>query len=168
MWILFLQWGPLFILWFHAHLPGMVLQRKGPGIQILKPVHLQTVLVVWGCTGGEVAGFPENCLIWRLCLSPWLPRLLDKVCNCSRWYSVHVVLVVAYSFEWLFWIDLKLWNSTGGCKKIPGILYLENSDFARRSRFVAWRAAVEMSTSAEQLALQVWLPGLMKTKVTVV
>ncbi|XP_047159025.1 DDT domain-containing protein PTM isoform X2 [Vigna umbellata] len=42
----------------------------------------------------------------------------------------------------------------GGCKKIPGILYLENSDFARRSRFVAWRAAVEMSTSAEQLALQ--------------
>ncbi|KOM51112.1 hypothetical protein LR48_Vigan08g193900 [Vigna angularis] len=43
----------------------------------------------------------------------------------------------------------------GGCKKIPGILYLENSDFARRSRFVAWRAAVEMSTSAEQLALQV-------------
>ncbi|KAL9296222.1 hypothetical protein ACSQ67_022118 [Phaseolus vulgaris] len=43
----------------------------------------------------------------------------------------------------------------GGCNKIPGILYLENSDFARRSRFVAWRAAVEMSTSAEQLALQI-------------
>ncbi|KHN05492.1 Nucleosome-remodeling factor subunit BPTF [Glycine soja] len=43
----------------------------------------------------------------------------------------------------------------GGCRKIPGILYPENSDFARRSRFVAWRAAVEMSTSAEQLALQV-------------
>ncbi|RDY00551.1 DDT domain-containing protein PTM, partial [Mucuna pruriens] len=43
----------------------------------------------------------------------------------------------------------------GGCRKIPGILYPENSDFARRSRYVAWRAAVEMSTSAEQLALQV-------------
>ncbi|KAH1158356.1 hypothetical protein AAZX31_11G094000 [Glycine max] len=43
----------------------------------------------------------------------------------------------------------------GGYRKIPGILYPENSDFARRSRFVAWRAAVEMSTSAEQLALQV-------------
>ncbi|XP_027360332.1 DDT domain-containing protein PTM isoform X2 [Abrus precatorius] len=43
----------------------------------------------------------------------------------------------------------------GGCTKIPGILYLENSDFARRSRYVAWRAAVEMSTSVEQLALQV-------------
>nr|KYP68059.1 Nucleosome-remodeling factor subunit NURF301 family [Cajanus cajan] len=43
----------------------------------------------------------------------------------------------------------------GGCRKIPGILYPENSDFARRSRYVAWRAAVQMSTSAEQLALQV-------------
>lgn len=43
----------------------------------------------------------------------------------------------------------------GGCRKIPGILYPENSDFARRSRYVAWQAAVEMSTSAEQLALQV-------------
>ncbi|CAJ1933948.1 unnamed protein product [Sphenostylis stenocarpa] len=43
----------------------------------------------------------------------------------------------------------------GGCRKIPGILYPENSDFARRSRFVAWRAAVEMSTTAEQIALQV-------------
>ncbi|XP_061362433.1 DDT domain-containing protein PTM [Gastrolobium bilobum] len=42
-----------------------------------------------------------------------------------------------------------------GCVKIPGILYPENSDFARRSRYVAWRAAVEMSTSVQQLALQV-------------
>lgn len=39
--------------------------------------------------------------------------------------------------------------------KIPGILYPENSDFARRSRTVAWRAAVESSTSVEQLAIQV-------------
>lgn len=46
-------------------------------------------------------------------------------------------------------------NSVGGCRKIPGILYPENSDFARRSRYVAWRAAVEMSTSAEQLGLLV-------------
>ncbi|CAL0304326.1 unnamed protein product [Lupinus luteus] len=42
-----------------------------------------------------------------------------------------------------------------GCTKIPGILYPENSDFARRSKYVAWRAAVEMSTSVEHLALQV-------------
>ncbi|XP_019450900.1 PREDICTED: DDT domain-containing protein PTM-like isoform X2 [Lupinus angustifolius] len=41
-----------------------------------------------------------------------------------------------------------------GCKKIPGILYPENSDFARRSKYVAWRAAVEMSTSVAHLALQ--------------
>ncbi|XP_065867597.1 DDT domain-containing protein PTM [Euphorbia lathyris] len=42
-----------------------------------------------------------------------------------------------------------------GCMKIPGMLYPENSDFAKRSKYVAWRAAVESSTTAEQLALQV-------------
>ncbi|XVF04793.1 hypothetical protein REPUB_Repub05bG0116000 [Reevesia pubescens] len=43
----------------------------------------------------------------------------------------------------------------GGGKKIPGILYPESSDFAKRSKSVAWRAAVESSTCAEQLAFQV-------------
>ncbi|KAG4191884.1 hypothetical protein ERO13_A07G122450v2 [Gossypium hirsutum] len=43
----------------------------------------------------------------------------------------------------------------GGGKKIPGILYPESSDFAKRSRSIAWRAAVESSTSIEQLAFQV-------------
>ncbi|KAI9402335.1 hypothetical protein POPTR_001G254300v4 [Populus trichocarpa] len=42
-----------------------------------------------------------------------------------------------------------------GCMKIPGILYPENSDFAKRSKHVAWQAAVGSSTTAEQLALQV-------------
>ncbi|PKI57737.1 DDT domain-containing protein PTM [Punica granatum] len=43
----------------------------------------------------------------------------------------------------------------GGSRKILGILYPENSDFARRSRYLAWQAAVESSTSISQLALQV-------------
>ncbi|XP_024027304.1 DDT domain-containing protein PTM isoform X2 [Morus notabilis] len=43
----------------------------------------------------------------------------------------------------------------GGCTKIPGILYPENSEYAKRSKYVAWQAAVETSTSAEQLAFQV-------------
>ncbi|KAK2973175.1 hypothetical protein RJ640_009805 [Escallonia rubra] len=43
----------------------------------------------------------------------------------------------------------------GGCKKIPGILYPESSEFAKRSKFVAWQASVEASRSVEQLALQV-------------
>ncbi|XP_040363122.1 DDT domain-containing protein PTM [Rosa chinensis] len=43
----------------------------------------------------------------------------------------------------------------GGCTKIMGILYPENSEYAKRSKYIAWRATVEMSTSAEQLALQV-------------
>ncbi|XWS71212.1 hypothetical protein CRYUN_Cryun03dG0119300 [Craigia yunnanensis] len=42
-----------------------------------------------------------------------------------------------------------------GGKKIPGILYPESSDFAKRSKSVAWRAAVESSISVEQLAFQV-------------
>lgn len=42
-----------------------------------------------------------------------------------------------------------------GCTKILGILYPENSDFSKRSKCVAWRAAVETSISVEQLAIQV-------------
>ncbi|KAJ8551332.1 hypothetical protein K7X08_000702 [Anisodus acutangulus] len=43
----------------------------------------------------------------------------------------------------------------GGGKKIPDMLYTDGSDFAKRSRCIAWRAAVETSRTAEQLALQV-------------
>lgn len=46
-------------------------------------------------------------------------------------------------------------NFSAGCTKISGILYLENSDFSKRSKSVAWRAAVETSISVEQLAIQV-------------
>ncbi|XP_008787592.2 DDT domain-containing protein PTM [Phoenix dactylifera] len=42
-----------------------------------------------------------------------------------------------------------------GCKKIPNILYPDGSEFARRSKFVAWRAAVEMSQSVAQLIFQI-------------
>ncbi|GMI89092.1 DDT-PHD PROTEIN3 [Hibiscus trionum] len=43
----------------------------------------------------------------------------------------------------------------GGGKKIPDILYPESSDFSKRSKSVAWRAAVDSSTNVEQLAFQV-------------
>ncbi|KAK4356493.1 hypothetical protein RND71_025464 [Anisodus tanguticus] len=43
----------------------------------------------------------------------------------------------------------------GGGKKTPDMLYLDNSDFAKRSKCIAWRAAVETSRTVEQLALQV-------------
>ncbi|GMI94647.1 DDT-PHD PROTEIN3 [Hibiscus trionum] len=43
----------------------------------------------------------------------------------------------------------------GGGKKILGIFYPESSDFSKRSKSVAWRAAVESSTNVEQLAFQV-------------
>ncbi|CAL1391027.1 unnamed protein product [Linum trigynum] len=43
----------------------------------------------------------------------------------------------------------------GGGIRIPGILYPENSDFVKRSKAVAWRAAVESSSNVELLALQV-------------
>lgn len=42
-----------------------------------------------------------------------------------------------------------------GRVKIPGVFYSENSDYAKRSKCVAWRAAVESSTSIEQLAFQI-------------
>ncbi|XP_042514046.1 DDT domain-containing protein PTM-like isoform X2 [Macadamia integrifolia] len=43
----------------------------------------------------------------------------------------------------------------GGSRKISGIYYAEGSEIPRRSRQFAWRAAVEMSKNASQLALQV-------------
>ncbi|XP_021751493.1 DDT domain-containing protein PTM-like [Chenopodium quinoa] len=42
-----------------------------------------------------------------------------------------------------------------GCMKLPDIQYPDASEIARRTKCVAWRAAVETSTSLEQLALQV-------------
>ncbi|CAN6444145.1 unnamed protein product [Victoria cruziana] len=42
-----------------------------------------------------------------------------------------------------------------GCKKIPGILYLEALDFAKIPKNLAWRASVELSLSATDLGLQV-------------
>ncbi|GFS30983.1 PHD-finger and DNA binding domain-containing protein [Actinidia rufa] len=42
-----------------------------------------------------------------------------------------------------------------GCTKIPGVLYPDSSEFANRSKYVVWRAAVETSRSVEQLALQI-------------
>ncbi|KAF8398307.1 hypothetical protein HHK36_017234 [Tetracentron sinense] len=42
-----------------------------------------------------------------------------------------------------------------GCTKIPGILYPDGSEFAKRSKYVAWRASVETSTNLAQLAFQV-------------
>lgn len=43
----------------------------------------------------------------------------------------------------------------GGLRKISGIHYTEGSEIPRRSRQTVWRAAVEMSKSVSQLALQV-------------
>jgi len=46
------------------------------------------------------------------------------------------------------------WTS-GGFRKILGILYADGSEIPKRSRQVVWRAAVQMSRNASQLALQV-------------
>ncbi|XP_051141834.1 DDT domain-containing protein PTM-like [Andrographis paniculata] len=43
----------------------------------------------------------------------------------------------------------------GGRKKIPGIIYPESGEYAKRTKCASWRAAVEASRSVHQLALQV-------------
>ncbi|KAL0419529.1 UNVERIFIED_CONTAM: DDT domain-containing protein PTM, partial [Sesamum radiatum] len=45
----------------------------------------------------------------------------------------------------------------GGRKKIPGILYPDSGEYAKRTKYASWRAAVETSRSVEQLALQACL-----------
>ncbi|XP_066398241.1 DDT domain-containing protein PTM-like isoform X2 [Miscanthus floridulus] len=42
-----------------------------------------------------------------------------------------------------------------GRRKIPTILYTDGSQFARRFKYIAWRAAVEMAENAAQLILQI-------------
>ncbi|XP_062187653.1 DDT domain-containing protein PTM-like [Phragmites australis] len=42
-----------------------------------------------------------------------------------------------------------------GRKKIPTILYPDGSQFARRFKYIAWRAAVEMTENVAQLILQI-------------
>lgn len=44
---------------------------------------------------------------------------------------------------------------SGGCKKISHVFYPDGSELARRSKFVAWRAAVEMSKTVAQLTFLV-------------
>lgn len=46
-------------------------------------------------------------------------------------------------------------GSLGGWRKISGIDYADSSEIPRRSRRLVWRAAVEMSKNASQLAFQV-------------
>lgn len=43
----------------------------------------------------------------------------------------------------------------GGSRKISSISYTDGSEIPKRSKQLAWRAAVEMSKNASQLALQV-------------
>ncbi|XP_062105255.1 DDT domain-containing protein PTM-like [Humulus lupulus] len=43
----------------------------------------------------------------------------------------------------------------GGSRKISGICYTDGPEIPKRNRQLVWRAAVEMSTNASQLALQV-------------
>lgn len=50
---------------------------------------------------------------------------------------------------------LKSFYRLGGSKKISGIYYTDGSEIPRRSRQLVWRAAVEASKNASQLALQV-------------
>ncbi|GFZ12846.1 PHD finger family protein [Actinidia rufa] len=46
-------------------------------------------------------------------------------------------------------------DNSSGCRKTPGIHYAESSEIPKRRRQYIWRAAVEMSKNASQLALQV-------------
>lgn len=43
----------------------------------------------------------------------------------------------------------------GGLRKLSGICYTDGPEIPKRSRQLVWRAAVEMSENASQLAVQV-------------
>ena len=52
-------------------------------------------------------------------------------------------------------IELWFCDLLGGVRKVSGINYVDDSEIPKRSRQLIWRAAVERSKNAAQLALQV-------------
>ena len=57
--------------------------------------------------------------------------------------------------NWMKKCVLMVFGLLGGLRKIPGLCYTDGPEIPRRSRQLVWRAAVEMSKNASQLALQV-------------
>ncbi|XP_010273302.1 PREDICTED: DDT domain-containing protein PTM [Nelumbo nucifera] len=60
-------------------------------------------------------------------------------------------------YHWMFLPHTLAYKAgrQAGCIKIPGILYPDGSELAKRSKYIAWRAALEMCISVPQLAFQV-------------
>lgn len=132
---------------------NVVLEGGGVGNGPWLPNVLLWLLMTAGrmCSGGEGGRFQNLFCRKGLFSVPWLGKLLGKVillCCVSNFASLTT------SFEdnagdFIF--------ISGGLRRISGISYSESSDFPRRSLQFAWRASVEMSRNASQLALQVSL-----------
>jgi len=121
---------------------------ESQGESRLLMVNLKLTLVMLVFIGGGVENYLVKCFIGRGCLSHWSTKLLGKVYEQS---SVH------FGFSGIvFAPNLFLtWYASAGRRKIPTILYTDGSQFARRFKYIAWRAAVEMAENAAQLILQV-------------
>jgi hypothetical protein len=63
---------------------------------------------------------------------------------------LHLVIVLnGVNSKFVFFLVI------GGSRKISGIHYTDDLEIPNRSRQLVWRAAVERSNNASQLALQV-------------
>ena len=70
----------------------------------------------------------------------WSARFSFPSKRCSQLFD----LAVLWSLVFISYIF------AAGCRKIPGISYPDGLEFAKRSKYVAWRAAVEMSETIAQ------------------
>ncbi|XP_038709113.1 DDT domain-containing protein PTM-like isoform X1 [Tripterygium wilfordii] len=100
-------------------------------------------LVMFWWRGGKLSRRLFN---WKV-----LPR--SMVSRAAR-QGLRSLLASCIHLVWYSEFVLNL-NCAAGCTKLPGIFYPEGTDFSRRSKYIAWRASVESSTSVEQLALRV-------------
>lgn len=66
----------------------------------------------------------------------------------NEFASFFLFVVINHLNFYLLWV-------TGGSRKISGVVYADGSEIPKRSRQLVWRAAVQMSRNASQLALQV-------------
>jgi hypothetical protein len=109
---------------------------------------LKLTLVMLVFIGGGVEHCLVKCFIGRGCLSHWPANVLGKVVSPILCQLPDMLFSDVLNLFFILYVS-------AGRKKIPTIVYPEGSQFARRLKYIAWRAAVEMAQNVSQLILQV-------------
>ena len=130
----------------------MPMQKRGPGRPKKKLVPAETAPAAIMESLKETSWWRGVRLSRILFQKGCLPRCLAK--KAARQGKSSIILCFFYFIDQKIKMMICCVLKTGGVKCISGVNYSGNSHNPRTQQ-LAWRAAVEMSMSASQLALQV-------------